>query len=84
MSRIFNFSAGPAALPEAVLKDVQAEDGIRDPLWSRGLGDVYKRQIVYLVLIKKQPNWLLFYFLNQCWLFVVGKLLNFLNKAYGI
>ena len=20
------------------------EDGIRDPLWSRGLGDVYKRQ----------------------------------------
>jgi len=25
MSRIFNFSAGPAALPEAVLKEVQAE-----------------------------------------------------------
>ena len=23
---------------------LQAEDGIRDPLWSRGLGDVYKRQ----------------------------------------
>ncbi len=22
----------------------QAEDGIRNPLWSRGLGDVYKRQ----------------------------------------
>ena len=22
----------------------QAEDGIRDPLWSGGLGDVYKRQ----------------------------------------
>ncbi len=22
----------------------QTEDGIRDPLWSRGLGDVYKRQ----------------------------------------
>ncbi len=22
----------------------QAEDGKRDPLWSRGLGDVYKRQ----------------------------------------
>ncbi len=22
----------------------QAEDGIRDPLWSRGLGDVYFRQ----------------------------------------
>ncbi len=22
----------------------QAEDGIRDPLWSRGLGDVYKRR----------------------------------------
>ena len=24
----------------------QAEDGIRDPLWSRGLGDVYKRQLL--------------------------------------
>ena len=24
----------------------QAEDGIRDPLWSRGLGDVYKRQVI--------------------------------------
>ena len=23
----------------------EAEDGIRDPLWSRGLGDVYKRQV---------------------------------------
>ncbi len=23
----------------------QAEDGIRDPLWSRGLGDVYKGQL---------------------------------------
>ena len=28
----------------------QAEDGIRDPLWSRGLGDVYKRQIEKLLL----------------------------------
>ena len=27
----------------------QAEDGIRDPLWSRGLGDVYKRQVVCCV-----------------------------------
>ena len=26
----------------------QAEDGIRDPLWSRGLGDVYKRQVAIL------------------------------------
>ena len=26
----------------------QAEDGIRDPLWSRGLGDVYKRQLIYV------------------------------------
>ncbi len=25
----------------------QAEDGIRDPLWSRGLGDVYKRQVLH-------------------------------------
>ena len=29
----------------------QAEDGIRDPLWSRGLGDVYKRQSLLLMLI---------------------------------
>ena len=27
----------------------QAEDGIRVPLWSRGLGDVYKRQVHILV-----------------------------------
>ena len=25
--------------------EIKEEDGIRDPLWSRGLGDVYKRQI---------------------------------------
>ena len=25
----------------------QAVDGIRDPLWSRGLGDVYKRQNIH-------------------------------------
>ena len=24
----------------------QAEDGIRDPIGSRGLGDVYKRQLL--------------------------------------
>ena len=28
----------------------QAEDGIRGPLWSRGLGDVYKRQPVFVLL----------------------------------
>ncbi len=29
----------------------QAEDGIRDPRWSRGLGDVYKGQVpVYEIL----------------------------------
>ena len=27
----------------------QAEAGIRDPLWYRGLGDVYKRLVVYAV-----------------------------------
>ena len=26
----------------------QAEDGIRDPVRSRGLGDVYKRQVLLL------------------------------------
>ena len=31
----------------------QAEDGIRDPLWSRGPGDVYKRQDVGADLVGK-------------------------------
>ena len=30
----------------------QAEDGIRDLVRSRGLGDVYKRQIPYLIIEK--------------------------------
>ena len=29
----------------------QAEDGIRDLVRSRGLGDVYKRQVLQLVVI---------------------------------
>ena len=28
----------------------QAEDGIRDLVRSRGLGDVYKRQVLYLLI----------------------------------
>ena len=32
----------------------QAEDGIRDPLWSRGLGDVYKRQMQRRQPVKMQ------------------------------
>ena len=43
----------------------QAEDGIRDLVRSRGLGDVYKRQVqykgitmrVYWVRMKGQANW---------------------------
>ncbi len=31
----------------------QAEDGIRGPLWSRGLGDVYQRQFLYYVLLRR-------------------------------
>ena len=41
-----NHFGGPAVNkedPEEELED-QAEDGIRDPCRSRGLGDVYKRQ----------------------------------------
>ena len=46
----------------------QAEDGIRDPLWSRGLGDVYKRQVFFFsifvlffgVLIRFSLSFLLF------------------------
>ena len=33
----------------------QAEDGIRDLVRSRGLGDVYKRQELYLALQEEQP-----------------------------
>ena len=32
----------------------QAEDGIRDPEMSRGLGDVYKRQVLHQVKLKQQ------------------------------
>ena len=31
----------------------QAEDGIRDLVRSRGLGDVYKRQGLYIVFVGK-------------------------------
>ena len=37
-------------------KDVQAEDGIRDRSVSRGLGDVYKRQIIYCLLLISFSN----------------------------
>ena len=34
----------------------QAEDGIRDLVRSRGLGDVYKRQIINFLLKRKKGN----------------------------
>ena len=34
----------------------EEEDGIRDPLWSRGLGDVYKRQPQNPASIKQKTN----------------------------
>ena len=34
---------------------VQAEDGIRDLVRSRGLGDVYKRQVPYYSIIRIIP-----------------------------
>ena len=34
----------------------QAEDGIRDLVRSRGLGDVYKRQERHVRLVARQPN----------------------------
>ena len=41
----------------------QAEDGIRDLVRSRGLGDVYKRQLfvfaALLVFIATEPSWAL-------------------------
>ena len=42
----------------------QAEDGIRDLVRSRGLGDVYKRQILHLVILHGQVGKLeIFYIL---------------------
>src|SRR5665811_439619 len=37
----------------------QAEDGIRDLVRSRGLGDVYKRQVMYRAKGKQYPIWLI-------------------------
>ena len=34
----------------------QAEDGIRDLVRSRGLGDVYKRQVLFIDTSTAQPN----------------------------
>ena len=35
----------------------QAEDGIRDLVRSRGLGDVYKRQMLSPVLLQRLRSW---------------------------
>ena len=42
----------------------QAEDGIRDLVRSRGLGDVYKRQVVSIVLDADDNPYLVFESLN--------------------
>ena len=42
MSRVYNFSAGPAVLPEPVLKEVAAEMNINET----GLHDRFKRGFV--------------------------------------
>ncbi|GAB5786427.1 hypothetical protein JMUB7524_09030 [Staphylococcus aureus] len=34
----------------------QAEDGIRDLRMSRGLGDVYKRQVSIILIIRHRSN----------------------------
>ena len=36
---------------------VQAEDGIRDLVRSRGLGDVYKRQVFSEAVLSRQEAW---------------------------
>ena len=38
----------------------QAEDGIRDPEMSRGLGDVYKRQVLLKFSFESKENRLTF------------------------
>ena len=34
----------------------QAEDGIRDLVRSRGLGDVYKRQLAFYIILDSLPE----------------------------
>ena len=42
---------GPLPTPRPQTKSSnQAEDGIRDNVESRGLGDVYKRQVLFLIV----------------------------------
>ena len=38
----------------------QAEDGIRDLVRSRGLGDVYKRQAISILVLNYSDQWSLF------------------------
>ena len=42
----------------------QAKDGIRDAQESRGLGDVYKRQILYSIIIIENENKIIIYLLG--------------------
>ena len=41
------FFLAAKAIKESIIRNQSAEDGIRDPEMSRGLGDVYKRQTMY-------------------------------------
>ena len=43
---IAEFQCSTTSVARELVRFFQAEDGIRDPLWSRGLGDVYKRQVL--------------------------------------
>mgnify|MGYP007112115167 CR=1 FL=1 len=43
----------------------QAEDGIRDLVRSRGLGDVYKRQLNVLFIVNYKLKFLILCFDNQ-------------------
>ena len=56
----------------------QAEDGIRDLVRSRGLGDVYKRQ-GYNLYIETFPDWFLWYSSSD--MFHISEPGVFLNRS---
>ena len=59
----------------------QAEDGIRDLVRSRGLGDVYKRQILLRRVLK--PKLIATYFgVVASSILVIGFLFNFIPVSY--
>ena len=54
----------PSTIVDKLHEIFQAEDGIRDFCLSRGLGDVYKRQMYWLAKVRPRYNCLRFQILH--------------------